>query len=280
MKLKIASTAFFAVMLSACGGGSSSQLPGMTPDDDSQNSAGANDTGSPGGNGATGLSCRSPSTPVDQEHDVVLFDAIEYEAFEFMYEYEVTESELEEAAPGVFPVEATAYIALMWARVTPAFLRLDTVFCDYEQYAENQCQNTGLYITSASMSGEALSYTFTSTDVNGVFRESNIMISDPQYSSGSYRLTTSDGKVEDNAWSRDPDGTEHFSTTENDGSSSEFVEYPDCSGSASRVYVTSDGQPPSTTSASWTSPTGGSFEASFEVCDTREGEHVCNSFTR
>lgn len=283
MKLKTRELVLLSLLLSACGGGGSnsadstldesaatgSQTPGSTTD--ASDPAEGPVVNSPAGNSAAGLSCRSQIDPVDQTHDVVLFDAPDYEAFENLRNSSMDTLGMTEQAAAGF-----AYSSLSVTQIEALGIFAAALYCDYERYEDNQCQNSLANITSAEVTAGVLSYTYSDADGSIV---TTVMISDTQYSSGSYRRTDGEGKVTDYIWSRDSDGTERFNMSASDGSSSGFVEHADCSGNASRVYVLSNGQPGMTTNASWTSPIGGGFSASFETCNFIEDSPGCTSFT-
>ncbi len=147
--------------------------------------------------------------------------------------------------------------------------------CDYIIYAVNQCQIPLTPLSGVTLNAGVLSYTRTYDDL-----EVKMIISDSEYSSGSYQRTENDGLVVNMSWSRDSDGTERFNSTTNEGASTAFVEFPDCSGNATRVLTPSNGEPGPTLSASWSSPTDSGFSGTFEWCDLVEGAIQCTTFTR
>jgi len=282
MKLKTRKLVVLSLLLSACGGGGGNSVdpianenaPGLQTPGSVSDVPGTSEepvVNSPAGSNTMGLACRSPIDPIDQVHDVVLFDALDYEAFDHLLDSSMETLNLaEQAAANI------AYSSLSLAKLETLGLSAVALYCDYEQYADNQCQSTLVSITSADITAGVLSYTYTEEDG---FINTTVMISDPQYSSGSYRRTDSEGKVTDYTWSRDSVGTERFTMSANDGSLSDFMELSDCSGSASRVYVSSNGQPGITTNTSWTSPVGSGFTVSFETCNLHDGSPGCTSFT-
>ncbi|MEE9319660.1 MAG: hypothetical protein V3U76_04370 [Granulosicoccus sp.] len=284
MKLKTREPVLIALLLSSCGGGGGSNSVNTTGDEIAAGSQTPDTTtdvpdagegpavSGPGVSSTTGLSCRSPSDPVDQAHDVALFDALDYEAFSDLLESDQDFFDSSEAV-----AVSIAFSSLSVTKIESFVILAAAFYCDYEQYADNQCQSTLVTVTSADLSAGALSYTYSQSDDSIT---TDVMISDSQYSGGSYRRTDSDGKVTDITWSRDSDGTERFNMVASNGSTSEFMEFSDCSGNASRVYASSGGQPEITTKASWTSPTSGGFTASFEACNFAEDSPGCTSFTR
>ena len=277
-------TLVFSLLLASCGGGGSSSDDTVTPDA-GEDTETPTDTDSPTDSdtddgvgdvtdiGSAALSC----TGTSQSQDIwaANFDAPDFEVFDdvFVPDFDTTPSTPQERA--TFSAPSNAGAAFISIQLAPLYFQFELAACTYEVYAENQCQAPFLNVDSASMNNGALAFTRTLDDATVA-----ITISDSLYTSGTLQRIDEDGTTSNMSWSRDADGTERFSSFSGEGLSTEFIEYPDCSGIASSVLTSSDGEPPATMSGEWISPTGTPFAATFEWCDTVEGVVQCDTFTR
>lgn len=271
-----------ALMLTSCGGGSSdSGNPTVNPDTDTDITPGTDedaddtsdtDTDTDALTGSVALSCIDPDG--GQETPMTYLDATDFDVFTDLFDQapNTTGTTPQEVATATAPYYAGATLLSM--PIEPLWASLELATCNYELYAENQCQTPFFSVDSVSIDSGVLTYSHT-------LRNSTVTatIADNQYSSGTFQRIDADGTVANINWSRDSDGTERFSTNSDNGSSSEFIEYPDCSGIASRVLPPSDGEPGATMDAEWSSPTGSAFSATLEWCDTVEGVIQCDTVT-
>lgn len=225
-------------------------------------------TSGPAGGVPAALSCQSPDN--DDDYPGVRYDALSYPVFDDYFD--TTIQPADSAGLGVL-FSGLAMVTTQLESILPGVY---TAFCTYERYAEDQCSNSQVPVSDATLVAGVLSYTV--SNASGL-SEIKMVLNNPLYSSGSLQSTDEEGLVQNMIWSRDADGTERFRLTSNDGSSSEFIELPDCSGTTARVYM-SDGELSSTTKASWTSPTAPNFLGTYEWCAYDFGTPGCVNFTR
>lgn len=214
--------------------------------------------------GARSLSCEEHEKQTDALATVALLDIMTYPAYgEFLESFLETTS-----PPGLtfagFTINAGSQFSLQADVVAK--------LCDYEAFAQDICLTTP---SSGSIENGVLSVTWLNADNSG--GSTSLTVNDDTYSSGQLVTTEADGSVGTSVWSRESDGAESFDYSNTDGTAVEFRELPDCSGTAKLTTVENTVVTRITTTA-WTSPAESDFNLSWETCDQRSGDPVCESF--
>jgi len=141
-------------------------------------------------------------------------------------------------------------------------------FCSYELFAEDQCVS---FPGSGSIEDGVLSLTWSN---NNDGSSASLTVNDREYSSGRLVVTEADGMVGTSEWTRSTAGVETFDYSNSLGSTVEFRELPDCSGTVKMTQV-EDSVLQFVTTTTWNSPIGTDFNLSWEHCDHRSGEADC-----
>jgi len=262
MQIKLPMTLLLAAVLAGCGGSSDSsdtlniEDTANAPSSPSEAEEGIDEIMV---SGSRALSCLAQDSDSDFSTKAALFDAGTYDAFgDFISDLPLTETS------GAI---AVASLSLTAERFVGVFF----LGCNYELAAEDEC-DFFFDNRDVSVNNGVLSFT---NFVNGG-PTSTIVVDNPEYSSGRISVENPEAENEEISWTRDSDGTERYEQTDTSGSSLSFVEFPDCSGTAT-IDVFENSVRDSTTTMSWTSPLDGAFVLNAEHCEFETGVAVCES---
>ncbi len=201
------------------------------------------------------LSCRQYNAADDLQHYVTL-DSPGYP------DVAAVVDALSEGDPFENAVPLRAIGDFMQMGISDLTLPLLAAVCSYEMYAANECAGNMFWpsnVTEASLNGETLRFTI-QVDQDVV---QQVEISNPQFDKAT--IANLQGEVvQTDTWTRQPDGTETYTSIAINGDETAYTERPDCSGEGYVVRHNANGLL-MTNTFSWSSAKTG-FTFQYKIC--------------